>query len=136
MMSTGIPLHREPSARKFVNEDPRAQPAAAGLLEDEAQIRLLPSTGGIIIFSGAQLHATVPNTSDRFRYSIDFRAVSKVDIVEDGGAPALDVRCTGAALRDFRRALDHACLSEELALRLDPSGPGDGEMVVFDPTTR
>jgi hypothetical protein len=90
-------------------------------------------TGGIILFSGSQLHRTVPNTSQRSRYSIDFRTVSKSDIVEGRGAPALDVHCTGTALRDFRRAVDRASMSEELALHLDPAGPGAGEILVFDP---
>jgi hypothetical protein len=119
-------------AHRFVAEDPRAQPAAR-LPEDEPQFRLLPMTGGIILFSGSQLHRTVPNTSQRSRYSIDFRTVSKSDIVEGRGAPALDVHCTGTALRDFRRAVDRASMSEELALHLDPAGPGAGEILVFDP---
>lgn len=122
-------------AHKFVTDDPRVQPAAS-LSEDEPQFRLLPGTGGIVIFSGSQLHRTVPNRSQRSRYSVDFRTVSKADIEENRGASALDVHCTGTALRDFRKAADRACMNEDLALRLDPSGPGDGEMLVFEPTIR
>jgi hypothetical protein len=123
------------NADKFVTEDPRAQPAARGLTAEEPEIRLLPNVGGIILFSGGQLHCTVPNTSNRSRYSIDFRTVSRTDILADRGAPSLDVRCTGTALRDFRRASDRAAMPEELALRLDQSGPGEGEMTVFVPPT-
>jgi hypothetical protein len=122
------------NAQQFVKEDPRAQPAATGLAADEAEIRVLPNTGGILIFSGSQLHGTVPNTSGRSRYSIDFRTVCKSDVEADRGAPALDVHCTGTALRDFRRASDRAPLGEELARRLDPTGPTEGEILVFDPT--
>jgi hypothetical protein len=120
-------------AAKFVIDDPRSQPAAMALPEDEPQIRLLPNRGGMIVFSGSHLHRTVPNTTNRSRYSIDFRTVSRIDLVEGNGAPDMDVHCTGTALRDFRCAKDCAAVPEELAQRLDPAGPGDGDLVVFEP---
>jgi len=118
---------------KFVMEDPRPQPSASALREDEPEIRLLPNVGGLILFSGSQLHRTVPNTSNRSRYSIDFRTVSRADILEDRGAPACDVYCTGTAVRDFRRATNRETMPEELARRLDPIGPSEGEVLVFQP---
>ena len=35
----------------------------------------LPAPGAILLFSGAQLHTSIPNTSGLARYSIDFRTV-------------------------------------------------------------
>jgi ectoine hydroxylase-related dioxygenase (phytanoyl-CoA dioxygenase family) len=35
--------------------------------------------GAIVLFSGDQLHATIPNTTDATRYSIDFRTVDLTD---------------------------------------------------------
>jgi hypothetical protein len=62
--------------------------------------------GGIIMFSGAQLHSTVPNTSGKTRFSIDFRTVHLDDLVAKKGAPNIDSECTGTSLRDFLRTSD------------------------------
>ena len=41
----------------------------------------------MILFSGAQLHETVPNTTGLARYSIDFRTVNFDDASPHRGAP-------------------------------------------------
>jgi hypothetical protein len=117
---------------KFVAEDPRVQPAAININQEEPEFRLLPSVGGLILFSGAQLHATVASSTCLSRYSIDFRTVSRHDVEQNIGAPKVDVRCSGTALRDFRRAKDNAPLPEETARMLDPVGPVEGEAAIFD----
>jgi hypothetical protein len=121
---------------KFVDSDPRIQPSAIGLSQDEPEFRLLPDVGGLILFSGAQLHATVSSPGCLSRYSVDFRTVSRSDIERGQGAPNVDVRCKGTALRDFRRASDAAPMPEELARRLDPVGPAQDELAVFDPVVQ
>jgi hypothetical protein len=115
----------------FIDEDPRVQPEATDLPRDEPEVRLLPNVGGVILFSGTQLHATVTAPSSMSRYSIDFRSVSRRDVECGAGAPNVDGRCVGTALRDFTRAHDEAPMPEELALALDPQGPREGEMAVF-----
>jgi hypothetical protein len=118
---------------KFIDEDPRIQPSAVGLDPDEPEVRLLPEVGGMIVFSGAQLHATVSSPMALSRYSVDFRTVSRHDVECGVGARNVDTRCTGTALRDFRRASDAAAMREELARQLDPIGPAEGELAVFKP---
>jgi hypothetical protein len=118
---------------KFVDEDPRIQPGAIGLGADEPEVRLLPEVGGIIVFSGAQLHATVTTPTSMSRYSVDFRTVSRQDVEHGRGAANLDASCIGTALRDFLRSRDAAPLPEELAHRLDPIGPAADELAVFKP---
>jgi hypothetical protein len=118
---------------RFIDEDPRVQPSAVGLGPDEPEFRLLPDVGGIIVFSGAQLHATVSSPTALSRYSVDFRTVSRRDVERGLGAPNVDAHCTGTALRDFQRARDAAPLPEELARLLDPRGPAEGELAVFKP---
>jgi hypothetical protein len=118
---------------KFIDDDPRIQPAAVGLDADEPEVRLLPEVGGMIVFSGAQLHATVSSPMALSRYSVDFRTVSRRDVELGLGARNVDTRCTGTALRDFRRASDAAAMCEELARKLDPIGPAEGEVAVFKP---
>jgi hypothetical protein len=58
------------------------------------------------LFSGAQLHETVPNNSGVARYSIDFRAVHLDDVTARRGAANIDSRCTGTTMRDYLRASD------------------------------
>lgn len=119
---------------RFIDSDPRVQPAALDLQKDEPEFRLLPDVGGIILFSGAQLHATVTSPTSASRYSIDFRTVSRSDVEQGAGAANVDSSCTGTALRDFRRSSDGAEMPEDLAQMLDPAGPAAGEMAVFRPT--
>jgi hypothetical protein len=59
--------------------------------------------------------------------------VSRRDVERGRGAPNVDARCVGTALRDFRRAADDTPMPEELAHRLDPRGPAEGELAVFKP---
>jgi hypothetical protein len=83
------------------------------LPDDEARLCLVPPVGGIMLFSGDHLHASIPNLTDSTRYSIDFRTVTITDVRSGRGAPRVDVRCAGTALRDFRRLTDLAPMSEE-----------------------
>ena len=50
-------------------------------------MRYLPRTGGILMFSAAQLHETVPNRTGKCRYSIDFRSVHIDDARSKRGRP-------------------------------------------------
>ena len=78
----------------------------------DPQIRVVLPVGGILIFSGAQMHSTVPNTSGKTRFSIDFRTVHLDDVISKGGAPNIDSACTGTSLGDFLRASDLARIPE------------------------
>lgn len=69
------------NAAKHINSDTRVQPHAEEPLELEPQVRLVCPPSGIVLFSAAQLHSTVPNTSGFTRYSIDFRTVNIEDVV-------------------------------------------------------
>lgn len=103
------------SAAQHIKTDTRPQPRPEEPIELEPQVRVVPEPGGVMIFSGAQLHSTVPNTSGKTRFSIDFRTVDIDDVRERRGAPNVDSRCTGTTLRDFVRATDLEPLPEELA---------------------
>jgi hypothetical protein len=62
----------------------------------------------------------VPNTSGQTRFSIDFRTVNLLDVVNNVAAPNVDSRPCGTALRDFRRLADKNAVPEDLARMLDP----------------
>jgi Phytanoyl-CoA dioxygenase (PhyH) len=101
-------------AAKQVKKETRKQPAPQEPLELAPDVRLVSPPGGAMVFSGAQLHSTVPNTTNRTRFSIDFRTVNLDDLVEGVGAPNVDSECTGTTLRDFLRASDLEPLPEEV----------------------
>jgi hypothetical protein len=57
--------------------------------------------GENLVFSGAQFHATLPQATGRTRYSLDFRIVDLDDHAAGAGAPNVDNRSRGSALRDY-----------------------------------
>jgi hypothetical protein len=117
------------TAVQHVKSDTRAQPKPQQELEP-VTVRLLPPPGGIVIFSGAQLHETVPNTTNVARYSVDFRTVHYDDVIARRGAPNIDSRSTGTTMRDYLRARDLAHLPEE-AIALYDDGTAQGERILY-----
>jgi hypothetical protein len=101
-------------AAKQVKKETRKQPQPEEPLDLEPDIRVVTPPGGTLVFSAAQLHSTVPNTTRRTRFSIDFRTVSLNDLVDRVGAPNIDSACTGTTLRDFVRASDLEPLPEDV----------------------
>jgi hypothetical protein len=116
-------------AAQYVKSDTREQPKAQQDLEP-VTARYLPPPGSIILFSGAQLHETVPNATQVARYSIDFRTVHYDDVMQRRGAPNVDSRCTGTTMRDYLRASDLAHLPEQ-AIALYDDDTAKGERVVY-----
>lgn len=106
-------------AAKQVKTETRKQPKAEEELQLQPEVRVVPAVGGTVVFSAAQLHSTVPNTTSRTRFSIDFRTVNLDDLTEHRGAPNVDAACTGTTLRDFLRASDLAPLPEDVIAEYD-----------------
>jgi hypothetical protein len=106
-------------AAKQVTKETRKQPQPEEPLELDPDVRVVTPPGGTLIFSAAQLHSTVPNTTSRTRFSIDFRTVNLDDLIEGVAAPNLDSECTGTTLRDFLRASDLEPLPEDVIARYD-----------------
>jgi hypothetical protein len=104
------------AAAQHIRNDTREQPRPEEPVELEPQIRVVPEPGGVMMFSGAQLHSTVPNTSGRTRFSIDFRTVNIDDVRARRGARNVDAACTGTTLRDFVGCSDLQAMPEDLAL--------------------
>ena len=112
------------TAAQHIHSDTRPQPHALEPLELVPDTRLVPPPGGLILFSGAQLHSTVENTSGLTRFSIDFRTVHLGDVRERRGAPNVDSACTGTTLRDYLRASDLAHIPEDLVAMYDTPDNG------------
>ena len=102
------------NAAQFVKEDTRKQPRPEEPVELDPQIRVIAPPGGILLFSAAHLHSSVPNNSGRTRFSIDFRTVNIDDVAARRGAPNVDSESTGTCMHDYLRGTDLAHVPEEL----------------------
>jgi len=109
------------------------QPRPDEAIELEPQLRPIPPVGGVILFSGAQLHSAVPNSSGKTRFSIDFRTVHIDDVRAKVGAPNVDSAATGTSLRDFMRSTDFSRLPDEIIGLYDDDPIDDGELVFQPP---
>ena len=114
-----------------ISDERQVRPAALNYSPID-ELVVVPAPGAVMLFSGAQLHASIPNTSGRARFSVDFRTVDVADLNEGRGAPLVDADCTGTAIRDFRRVTDGAPFDEETVISLF-GAPPPGSMLVFDP---
>jgi hypothetical protein len=117
------------NAAKHIQSDTRKQPHALEPLELQPEVRAVPPECGVIQFSAAQLHSTVPNTCGQTRYSIDFRTVNIDDVASKAGAPNLDSAPTGTSLRDFVRGSDSAPISDDILKLYDTQTSTKGELV-------
>lgn len=107
------------AAASQIGVDTRKQPKPEEPIELDPQVRPVPQVGGMLVFSGAQLHSSVPNTSGRTRISIDFRTVHRADVEAHRGAANVDSDCTGTTLRDYVRVADFERLPETLVAEYD-----------------
>jgi hypothetical protein len=115
-------------ASKHIKTDTRKQPKAEEPMRIDPQVRIVCPRGGVILFSAAQMHSTVANTSGRARYSIDFRTVSLSDLRSGNAAPNVDSRPMGTSLRDFVRGSDAAPMPEDVVSQYD-NAPAEGVLV-------
>jgi hypothetical protein len=113
------------SAARHIKTDTRVQPHAQEPMELDPQLRLLCEPGGAILFSAAQMHSTVPNTTGIARFSIDFRTVNLEDARTRRGAPNVDSACTGTTMRDYLSAHDFSHLPEHVITLYDDGVPDD-----------
>jgi Phytanoyl-CoA dioxygenase (PhyH) len=113
-----------------VGRERQARPGAPGH-QPVQELVILPAPGEVLLFSGAQLHASTPNTSGLARFSVDFRTVDAPDLRAGAGAPLVDVHCTGTAIRDFISVADESRLDEQTIAQLFGPPPADA-MLVFD----
>lgn len=107
------------TAAQHIKTDTRKQPRPQEPIELDPQVRIIAKVGGILLFSAAQLHSTVPNTSGRTRFSLDFRTVHIDDVAAKKGAPNIDSACTGTTMRDYLRGTDLCHISEDLVSLYD-----------------
>jgi len=117
-------------AAKHIKTDTRKQPKPEEELQHlQPEVRMVLPAGGVVLFSGAHLHSTVPNTSGMARYSIDFRTVHLDAVKAKGGAKNIDSYCTGTSLRDYMRGSDLVRLDESVVSLYDDTPAAEGVRV-------
>jgi hypothetical protein len=113
-------------------KESQARPGAIGHTP-AVDVIPLPAPGEVLLFSGAQLHTSIPNSSGLARYSVDFRTVDVRDLTAGRGAPLADAYCTGTAIRDFVSIKDESSFDEELVTSLFGPPPADAMLVFGTP---
>jgi ectoine hydroxylase-related dioxygenase (phytanoyl-CoA dioxygenase family) len=106
-------------AAQQIGVDTRKQPRPEEPMELDPQIRVVGPVGSVLLFSAAQMHSTVPNTSGRTRLSIDFRTVHSDDALARRGARNIDSDCTGTCMGDYLRGTNLAHVPEEIIAMYD-----------------
>jgi hypothetical protein len=117
------------NAAQHIKSDTRKQPKPEQKMDLEPQVRIVPAPGGVILFSAGQMHSTVPNTSGKTRFSIDFRTVHIGDLRAKISASNIDSECTGTSLRDFLRAADLSPMPEDVVQLYDTEAVAEGVLV-------
>lgn len=120
-------------AAQHIKADTRKQPKPEEHVELDPQVRLVCKAGGIIIFSAAHLHSTVPNTSGVARYSIDFRTVNLADLKAGLAAPNIDSEPMGTSLRDFVRGNDLSPMPDDVVAAYDNVVHAEDGILRFQP---
>jgi hypothetical protein len=120
------------TAAQNVAKDEQARPGAIDH-KPAQELIVLPAPGAVLLFAGAQLHTSIPNSSGRTRYSVDFRTVDVRDLVAGSGAPVVDAHCTGTSTRDFVNVKDGSSFDEETVTRLFGAPPADATLVFSAP---
>ena len=123
------------NAAKHIGKDTREQPKPQEEVQLDPQMRVIAPPGSIIVFSGAHLHSSVPNTSGYTRFSIDFRTVHLDDVRDHKGAPNLDSECTGTTMRDYLSCENLGRLPDDLIARYDTEPPTEG-VLIYEPTVK
>jgi hypothetical protein len=81
-----------------------------------SELRPVIEPGDLLCFSGAHLHASVPNSTGVARFSVEVRTVDARDAAEDGrGAPNVDGEAPRVAKDWFRHVVDGTPLTAVVA---------------------
>jgi hypothetical protein len=88
--------------RRQRGEDVQIVPEPTEPVDTASELRIVIEPGDLLCFSGAHLHASVPNTSGERRVSVELRTVNLDDRERERGAPDLDGRAPRVPLHWFR----------------------------------
>ena len=81
-------------------------PGPTETVDPASELRPVVEPGDLLCFSGAHLHASVPNTTGVARFSVEVRTVDAGDVADGRGAPNVDGEAPRAAVGWFRHVDD------------------------------
>ncbi len=93
-------------------------PEPAEMVDTASELRPVIEPGDLLCFSGAHLHASVPNATGVARFSVEVRTVDAGDAADGRGASNVDGEAPRVASGWFRHV--------EYGTALPPVGPGPG----------
>jgi hypothetical protein len=106
------------------DEDIPIVPEPSEPVDTSSELRVVIEPGDLLCFSGAHLHASVPNVSEEMRVSVELRTVNLDDFVRGRGAPNLDGRAPSVPLEWFRSIADGSSLTGVAGSSPPRGGPG------------
>jgi hypothetical protein len=71
-----------------------------------SELRVVVEPEDLLVFSGAHLHASVPDAAGVARFSVEVRAADAEDEASGRGAPNLEGEAPCVALDWFRKVMD------------------------------
>jgi Phytanoyl-CoA dioxygenase (PhyH) len=95
------------------DEDIPIVPEPTEPVDMSSELRMVIEPGDLLCFSGAHLHASVPNESQRSRVSVELRTVNLDDLTQQRGAPDLDGQAPRVPLEWFRSMEDGSPLRRQ-----------------------
>lgn len=102
----------EVRARRRAGEPVQLVPEPAEPVVAASEIRIVVEPGDLLCFSGAHLHASVPNATGLARFSVEARTVDVGDAALNVGAPNLDGEAPRVASEWFRSVFNDAPLPQ------------------------
>jgi hypothetical protein len=108
--SAGWDLEEIRAGRKAGRDVPLV-PEPTEPVDTAGELRVVIEPGDLLAFSGAHLHASVPNSTAEPRLSVEVRTVSVDDVAQGRGARNLDGAAPRVPLDWFRRMTDGTSLA-------------------------
>lgn len=106
------------AARKQVDTERQVDypsaPSPTEAVDETCVIKLVIEPGDVLNFSSAHLHASVPNTSEATRFSVEMRTISQVDLASGAVAPNVDNAGSPAMYQWFKHIETKNSLSSAL----------------------
>lgn len=110
-------------ARRRAGEPVALVPQPTEPVDDRSELRVAIEPGDLLCFSGAHLHAGVPNHTGVTRFSMETRTVDAADVAAGRGAPNVDGAAPRVALEWFRRVSDGSPLADPAGRKIENGLP-------------
>lgn len=85
-------------------------PSPLAAVDEVGVVKVILKPGDVLSFSSAHLHGSVPNTSNRTRYSVEMRTINQEDLIVGRAAPNMDNSATELMYRWFKGITDKQLL--------------------------